>query len=119
MKYERSRLEIELTEGGGQFVVTACVGEWHVHNCGDPGDGLTISHASGMAAKSRLTPVQAVRIMRALQHLPPCPVDDKEFVERARQRTTQRHPALRDWMHQAMHLIRDVTNPQGRIYVRG
>lgn len=84
MKYERTTLKLATPPAGSELhwsVQALRVGDWYAHRpLGSDDPGTTISHCSGLRAVGRLSPSQTVRVLRALQSVPPCPVDDAAFV---------------------------------------
>jgi hypothetical protein len=129
MRYQRSTLTIAVyyrrhIDAQPITVRSLQVGDWHAHlyNGEDTelGEGVTVAHKSGIATTWQgLRPATAVRLLRAYQALPPCPVSDDELSERIRTGKTKEVPALVNWLNQAMRITMDVTNPQRHIIIRG
>lgn len=79
MKYERTMLTLHAGyQAEGASVQALRVGNWYVHRK-FVGDGLIVSHRVGFRVASKLAPVKAVRVLRALQAVPPAPVTDGEL----------------------------------------
>ena len=86
------------------------VGDWYAHLRMDTDIGITISHRSGVSTYSQLTPASAVRALRALSALPPCPVGDATFCEALEMASIRPVPEqIRTWIAQ----VRDTLDRLG------
>jgi hypothetical protein len=63
---------VNQSEPGGLFVDAVILGEWFVAK--NAPAWYTLSHASGLAVRERLSAVQAAHLLRRLQAAPPCPL---------------------------------------------
>lgn len=73
--------------------------------------GLSVAHRSGIAVAFNLRPMQAVRLLRALQAAPACPVQDAQLAEWA---YTASHPDSLDhpvfaWIRAVGAIVERVT----------
>lgn len=87
-------------------------GAWHLHRTLEY-PGLTLAYRNGIAAYHELTPVQAVRALKAALTLPPLPVSDEEFTRAIAEHKVNECPELRLWLVEARSAILTTLTDEG------
>ena len=103
------------------------LGQWHVHKPVAPNKktrlfdlinpGLCISHSSGILAINRLTPACAVRLLRALQAVPPSPSTRKAWIDITNNNLTP-NARQKAWLKQVSKIIKANVGPIGDDFLR-